>query len=159
MSMPPGIRLRVADPEDRPFLLKLSERLGDFPVPPWRTRSEIGAADHAILLDALRHSTPESTIRVAETQEGQPLGYVFVTTREDYFTHQPHAHVEILALAPEAEGGGIARVLMQAAEDWSREQGYSRVTLNVFATNQRALGLYEHLGYRPETVHYLKDLS
>jgi hypothetical protein len=74
MSMPPGIRLRVADPEDRPFLLKLSERLGDFPVPPWRTRSEIGAADHAILLDALRHSTPESTIRVAETQEGQPLG-------------------------------------------------------------------------------------
>jgi ribosomal protein S18 acetylase RimI-like enzyme len=67
--------------------------------------------------------------------------------------------VEILALAPEAEGRGIARVLMQAAEDWSREQGYSRVTLNVFATNQRALGLYEHLGYRPETVHYLKDLS
>ena len=47
---------------------------------------------------------------------------------------------------------------MQAAEEWSREQGYSRVTLNVFATNERALGLYEHLGYRPETVHYLKDL-
>ncbi|HSE66967.1 MAG TPA: GNAT family N-acetyltransferase [Gemmatimonadales bacterium] len=156
--MPPGIRLRVAGPEDQPFLLKLSERLGDFPVPPWRTRSEIGAADHAILLDALGHPTRESTIRVAETPEGQPLGYVFVTTRKDYFTRQPHAHVEILALAPEAEGRGIARVLMQAAEEWSREQGYSRVTLNVFATNQRALGLYEHLGYRPETVHYLKDL-
>jgi len=158
MSMPPGIRLRVAGLEDQPFLLKLSERLGDFPVPPWRTSSEIGAADHAILLDALSHPTWESTIRVAETHEGEPLGYVFVTTRKDYFTHQPHAHVEILALAPEAEGRGIARVLMQAVEDWSREQGYSRVTLNVFATNQRAIGLYEHLGYRPETVHYLKDL-
>ena len=156
--MPPGIRLRVAGPEDQLFLLKLSERLGDFPVPPWRTRSEIGAADHAILLEALSHPTQENTIRVAETHEGQPLGYVFVTTRSDYFTHQPHAHVEILALAPEAEGRGIARVLMHAAEDWSREQGYSRITLNVFATNQRALGLYEHLGYRPETVHYLKDL-
>lgn len=158
MSMPPGIRIRVAGPEDQSFLLKLSERLGDFPVPPWRTRSEIGAADHAILLDALNHPMKQSTIQIAETAEAQPLGYVFVTSREDYFTHQPHAHVEILALAPEAEGRGIARVLMQAAEDWSREQGYTRVTLNVFATNQRALGLYEHLGYRPETVHYLKDL-
>jgi ribosomal protein S18 acetylase RimI-like enzyme len=158
MSMPPGIRIRVAGPEDQPFLLKLSERLGDFPVPPWRSRSEIGAADHAILLEALNHPIRQNTIRVAETAEGQQLGYVFITTREDYFTHQPHGHVEILALAPEAEGRGIARGLMQAAEDWSREQGYTRVTLNVFATNQRALGLYEHLGYRPETVHYLKDL-
>lgn len=148
----------MAGPEDQPFLLKLSERLGDFPVPPWRTSAEIGAADHAILLAALNRPSRESTIRVAETPEGQPLGYVFVTTREDYFTRQPHAHVEILAVAPEAEGRGIARVLMQAAEDWSREQGYTRVTLNVFATNTRALGLYEHLGYRPETVHYLKDL-
>jgi len=66
--------------------------------------------------------------------------------------------VEILALSPEAEGRGIARLLIQAVEAWSRELGYTRVTLNVFATNQRALGLYEHLGYRPETVHYLKDL-
>jgi GNAT superfamily N-acetyltransferase len=156
--MPGAIQLRVACPEDQPFLLKLSERLGDFPVPPWRTAAEIGAADHTILLEALHHPRRETTIRLAETAEGQALGYVFVTTRRDYFTHQPHAHVEILALAPEAEGHGIARVLMNAAEDWSREQGYTRVTLNVFATNQRALGLYEHLGYRPETVHYLKDL-
>jgi ribosomal protein S18 acetylase RimI-like enzyme len=156
--MPPGCRIRVAGPEDQSFLLKLAERLGDFPVPPWRTRSEIGAADHAILLGALNQPTPENTIRVAETREGQALGYVFVTTREDYFTHQPHGHVEILALTAEAEGRGIARGLMQAAEDWCREQGYSRMTLNVFATNTRALGLYEHLGYRPEFVHYLKDL-
>jgi len=156
--MPPGIRIRVAAPEDQSFLLKLSERLGDFPVPPWRTRSEIGAADHAILLAALNQPTAENTIRVAETPEGQPLGYVFVTTREDYFTHQLHGHVEILALAPEAEGRGVARVLMQAAEAWCRERGYTRATLNVFATNTRALGLYEHLGYRPEFVHYLKDI-
>ncbi len=156
--MPAAIQLRVARPEDLLFLLRLSERLGDFPVPPWRTAAEIGAADHAILLEALHHPRSETTIRLAETAEGQPLGYVFITTRRDYFTHQPHAHVEILALAPEAEGRGIARVLMAAAEGWSREQGYTRVTLNVFATNQRARGLYEHLGYRPETVHYLKDL-
>jgi len=96
-------------------------------------------------------------IRLAENSAGL-LGYLFATTRLDYFTHEPHAHVEILALAPEAEGHGIARALMEEVEQWSRSRGYRRVTLNVFATNSRAKGLYEHLGYEPETIHYLKDL-
>jgi GNAT superfamily N-acetyltransferase len=153
------LTIRAARGEDEPFLLALSARLADFPVPAWRTPAEIGAADHEILLQALHHPVADSMIWLAEGEPGKLLGYVFATTRFDYFTKLPHAHVEILVLDSASEGRGVARALMDNAEDWARSRGYGRVTLNVFATNAKAKGLYEHLGYQPETVHYLKDLE
>ena len=83
---------------------------------------------------------------------------VCLTTQEDYFTHEPVPHIEVLAVDPAAQGRGVARALMHAAESWAREQGFERISLNVWVQNERARGLYEHLGYEPETMHYLKDL-
>ena len=74
-------------------------------------------------------------------------------------THEVVAHVEDLALDAEAEGRGLARGLMEAVEAWARGRGRRRVSLNVWAQNRRAIGLYERLGYQPETVHYLKDVG
>lgn len=107
---------------------------------------------------ALHHPTPEMSILIAEDVAGEALGYVFSTTRQDYFTGEPHAHVEILAVTTHAEGGGVARALMAAAESWASERGYRRITLNVFPANERARTLYDWLGYEPETVHYHKLL-
>lgn len=152
------VRVRPAQPGDEPFLLRLMERLAEFPTPAWRSPAEIAAADHAILREALHGPRPDAIIRVAETAEGTPQGCLFATTHTDYFTKEPVAHVEVLAIAPEAEGRGLARLLMENAESWARERGYRRVTLNVFDGNARARGLYQRLGYLPETIHYLKEL-
>ena len=148
--------LRPATVADEAFLLALTPRLADFPLPPWRTAADVAAADHPILLDALHRPTPDSLILIALDPAPTPAGYVFVTTDEDYFTKRPHAHVEILAVTPEAVGRGLGRVLLDAAEAWANERGYGAIGLNVFASNERARAVYEHLGYRPETVHYWK---
>lgn len=149
--------IRAAIPWDREAVLRLTERLGAFPVPPWRTAAEIGRADHHLLLPALEAPAPDAVLLVAEL-EGQVVGFVFAAEREDYFTREVVAHVEDLALAPEAEGRGLARGLMEAVESWARGRGRRRVSLNVWAQNRRAVGLYERLGYQPETVHYLKEI-
>jgi ribosomal protein S18 acetylase RimI-like enzyme len=151
-------RIRDARPDDEPFLLALTARLADFPLPPWRTAREIGDADHHLLLDALHRPRADAAILVAEDASGRRSGYVFLTTRADYFTGRPFAHVEVLAIEVEAQGSGAARALMEAGEAWGRASGCDGVTLNVFASNQRARGLYEHLGYQPETLHYFKRL-
>ena len=57
--------------------------------------------------------------------------------------------IEVLAVDPAARGRGVARALMRAAESWAREHGFTRVSLNVWAQNERARGLYEHLGWEP----------
>ncbi|MGH7703387.1 MAG: GNAT family N-acetyltransferase [Gemmatimonadales bacterium] len=152
------LAIRPARPEDKSFLLALTERLAAFPVPGWRTPAQIANADRQILLEALRTAHPDATILVAETAPGDRVGYVFATTREDYFLKTPQAHVEILAVEERAEGQGVAGALMRAFEEWARGRGCGAVTLNVFDTNQRARGLYEHLGFQPETVHYIKRL-
>ena len=83
---------------------------------------------------------------------------MFATTKHDYFTRAAHAHVEVLAVETGAERQGVARALMEAVEQWARRRGYTWVTLNVFDRNTRAKGLYDRLGYQPETIHYRKDL-
>jgi GNAT superfamily N-acetyltransferase len=148
--------IRPATPADEPFLLALTSRLAAFPVPSWRTREEIAVADHAILLDALHRPGPDPDPggRIARGNRG---GYIFVSKR-DYFTGRPHAHVEVLAVTEPAEGHGVARVLMTAAEEWARTRGDDAITLNVFDRNAAARALYDRLGYQPETVHYRKGL-
>jgi GNAT superfamily N-acetyltransferase len=152
------VKIRPASASDEAFILRLTDQLGTFPVPAWRTAAEIAAADHIILLDALHEPAPETSLLVAEEHQGKPLGYVFSSTRKDYFTHERHAHVEVLAVDPSAQGQGVGKALMQAAETWARDRGYRRITLNVFAQNDRARQFYEQLGYQPETIHYLREL-
>ncbi len=148
---------RRARPADEAALLGLTARLGDFPVPPWRTATEIATADHLILLACLRAPTEDNAVFVAD-ESGALLGFVFVVVRTDYFTHERLAYVEDLALAVEAEGRGLARRLMEEAERWARSLGFRRIGLSVWFQNVRARGLYERLGYQPETMQYLKVL-
>lgn len=149
---------RRARPADESFLIGLTPRLADFPVPSWRSPAEIATADHAILRAALGAPSDATCLLVTEHPPGTPAGFIFATTREDYFTHELHAHIEVLAVDPVAEGRGHARRLIEAAETWARSRGHRRVTLNVFDANSRARTLYERAGYEPETLHYHKLL-
>jgi GNAT superfamily N-acetyltransferase len=149
--------LRAARPDDEATLLELTRRLALFQPPAWRTREEIVLADHPILVGALRHPAEDTSIVVAELG-GTIAGFVFSTTKQDYFTGHDHGHIEVLTVAESAEGKGVGRALLQAAEAWAKGRGYPHITLNVFAVNKRARAIYEHSGYGQETVHYLKPL-
>ncbi|MDT7834771.1 GNAT family N-acetyltransferase [Aquabacterium sp. OR-4] len=65
-------------------------------------------------------------------------------------------HVMMLGLsvAPEAQGQGVGRALMTALLDYAdRWAQVLRLELQVFADNQRAIALYESLGFRCEGRH------
>ena len=65
----------------------------------------------------------------------------------------------MIAVSDAAEGHGVGGALMRAAEAWTRAQGYSRLTLNVFEGNERARGVYARFGYRIETLRCVKILN
>ena len=151
------LTIRPARHDDEEFLLRLLPRLADFPLPAWRTAEEIARGDRQILLDALHGRLEHAAILVAESMPGgERAGYVFATTKHDYFTRASHAHVEVIAVEEGAERRGVARSLMDAVEQWAKRRGYRWVTLNVFDRNTRARALYDRLGYLPETIHYRK---
>jgi ribosomal protein S18 acetylase RimI-like enzyme len=153
------VRIRVARPSDRDFILRLAPRLAEgFPLPSWRTQEEVARAESATLVTALGGDSPEGMLLVAETGDGEPVGFVFLDREIDYFRQVPHGHVETIAVAVEAEGQGVGSALLEAAERWAREQGLGWLTLNVFAGNARARQVYERHGYAPESLRYVKVL-
>ena len=68
-----------------------------------------------------------------------------------------HAHVGGLdmALLPEFRGKGHGRSLIQTAMADARRLGLTRIDLRTFAGNDRAIALYESVGFKHEGV--LKD--
>ncbi len=64
--------------------------------------------------------------------------------------HVAHVSVEV---HPEFQGLGVGRALMNGLLDWAKGPegtGLLRIDLGVFATNVRAIRLYESLGFRIE---------
>ncbi|MBM4187208.1 MAG: GNAT family N-acetyltransferase [Gemmatimonadetes bacterium] len=151
------VTLRRAGPNDTDYLIAATERLADFPVPSWRTASQIAQADRRILLEAVARPGDRTLVLIAD-QAGTPVGCLFATTTNDYFDGAPVAHVEVVVVSREAQGLGVGRILLDGAEQWARARGYSRITLNAFSANLHARAVYEHLGYAPEIVTYLKVL-
>jgi GNAT superfamily N-acetyltransferase len=152
------MRTREAVPEDKAFLVATAEQLAAFGPPPWRPGREIVEGE-VRTIEAFFDFPPESTtVLVAESTEGDRLGFVYLERALDYFTWAEHGHVGIIAVAPHAEGRGVGGLLMRAGEEWARQRGYRKLTLNVFEGNRHAREVYEHLGYAAETLRYVKFL-
>ncbi len=64
------------------------------------------------------------------------------------------AHVATLGvgLDPRYRGLGLGRALMGTLIDWARRAGVVRLDLAVRADNEPAIGLYDSLGFRRESV-------
>jgi ribosomal protein S18 acetylase RimI-like enzyme len=95
--------------------------------------------------------TTLENILVAEL-DGRVVGY----GKLDHPTELPASghvwHVMGLAVDPSSEGRGAGRALMEAMVDRARERGGRRITLRVFAPNERARRLYERGGFEVEGV-------
>jgi GNAT superfamily N-acetyltransferase len=150
--------IRPATVTDRAAILALADRLGAFD-PATRTAAEIASREARALGDALTHPPVGSALLVAENGKPGLAGVLFLETRKDYFTGEPHGHVAILAVAKHAEGQGLGRALLRAAEEWGRAKGFSRLTLSVFADNHRAREFYARDGWRAELETYYKPLQ
>ncbi|MGB2938127.1 MAG: GNAT family N-acetyltransferase, partial [Phycisphaerae bacterium] len=68
-----------------------------------------------------------------------------------------------IAVAPEMRGSGVAMELIRCFERDVAEKGLSRVSLTVFADNERAICFYEKAGWvvlkrTPRTVQFFREL-
>ena len=152
-----AMRVRGARDGDRTFVLETAARLAAFGPPRWRTTEEIVEAEARTLRDFFESSDEGSRLLIVEAGERR-LGFALLEELRDYFTLDRHGHIGILAVTDEAEGLGAGGALIRAAEAWARERGYRTLTLNVFSGNNHAREVYEHLGFEPDTIKYIKAL-
>lgn len=63
------------------------------------------------------------------------------------FDHADFAKIERVSVVEGAQGQGYGRLLIEAAEQWAQDEGYTTVVITSLDT---AIGFYQKLGYVPE---------
>jgi GNAT superfamily N-acetyltransferase len=153
-----AVRVREVNRSDDDFLLALSPRLSGVPRPEWQTLDSMEQFHSRFMTATLHNAVENSRTLIAVSQDTVRLGYIHMRPGKDGVTDEECGYVAILALTQEAEGHGIASLLMRFAEDWGREMGYRFLSLDVFADNRRAVVFYERGGFRSESIRMVKPL-
>jgi GNAT superfamily N-acetyltransferase len=153
------IQIRPASVGDKDFINSLVPRLTEFGPPPWRDAAEMAATDIGVLTDRLDNQPSGTAIFIAEDAKGARLGFIHLQTGSDYYIREEHGHIADVIVAPECEGRGVGRLLIERGEEWARSRGHRWLTLSVFAQNLRAREVYERLGYGADMIKYVKELG
>ena len=151
------ITLRPAGPDDRAFIDGLSPRLSGVPGPAWHDLVAMEGFQDRHMEASFAPVDGASTL-IACAEDNRRLGYIHLRPAKDGVTDEPCGYISLLATTPEAEGTGVARQLIGAAEDWARSRGYRLLSLDVFADNKRAVEFYERRGFHSETFRMVKPL-
>lgn len=133
MSQGPGVRIRHGQQEDVENLIAFWAEAGENHGRP---------ADSSALVQALLSRDPESLL-VAES-DGSIVGTV-IAGWDGW-----RAHLYRLAVAPSHRGRGIARLLMQHAEERLRVLGALRFDAMVLSSNATGAAAWAAMGYQPQ---------
>src|SRR5215469_7650148 len=100
-------------------------------------------ADHEpASVDELSRYASEGRAWVAVGHADRPIGYILVDMIDGA------GHIEQVSVAPDWQGQGVGRALIEQAEIWAVSRGASALTLTTFGHIPWNRPLYEHLGFR-----------
>ena len=154
-----SVQVRSAVSEDGETIMALMPRLASFDVPKSRNPVDLWRSDAAMFQHWLDGEAAERFVHVAVDDEQKVLGFTMVSLRPELLSHAPSAHLEAIAVGDGAEGMGVGRALLAAAENEAKSQGAKTMTLHVFSSNTRARVFYEQSGYDGELLRYIKELA
>lgn len=152
-----SIRLEC-DPQDRAFIEGLNPRLTEVINAPTHSAEEVRSFQQSFTATAWDEEATKNATFIAEGDDGARVGYVNVRQGTDDVLGEPCGYIALLAVERSHEGKGVAQALIRKAEEWASEAGFDRISLDVFASNKRALAFYERAGFEAETVRVVKKL-
>ena len=141
-----GMRIRPASSGDLPILRSIERAAGQ------RFR-EYGLDDVAdsepVPVEVLQHPTTEGRLWVAQDDSGGLVGFVAVRLIDE------GAHIEEVSVAPDHQGQGVGRALIEQVASWAGTQGLPVLTLTTYDHIPWNRPLYQHLGFEILTLDQL----
>jgi GNAT superfamily N-acetyltransferase len=151
------VQVRSYQPTDRLAVQALGHRLTEG-VASWRDPVQVRDAVAGWVRDSLEHAASDSCEVLVATEVERVVGFVTVTDQR-HWSGDTDAYIGELVVAPHAEGQGVGRRLVQAAERWAVGRGHRRITLETGAANHAARCLYASLGYVEEQVQLTRQCA
>ena len=104
----------------------------------------------------------ESIVSIQETdpvneafilwQDRERLGMIWLGRGADQFTRQPAGYLYGIHVSESSRNTGLARWMMNFAEEWCIENGLHTLCLNVGSHNIEAEKAYRRLGFSPRST-------
>lgn len=94
------------------------------------------------------HTEPERSIMLLAEADGQVVGLLGFLARQ--LPQESHVGAFGISVDRDYRGNGIGSALIEALIEWAPRQGIRRIEVEAFAINERAIHLYEHLGFKQE---------
>ena len=93
----------------------------------------------------------KKTVIFSAVSGGEVVGYLIckiIVERENHVLKNIKTlYLDDLCVDESHRHSGAGRLLMSAAEEYARENGFHNITLNVWEFNENAKAFYKHLGY------------
>ena len=99
---------------------------------------------------------PQKDMIVVTDVEDQILGFALLTRGppEPCIQDVPkHVELQRIYLHPSAQGRGVGKLLASSVEKEAKEQGFENLWLAVYEKNQKAIQIYEKLGFKTVGTH------
>ena len=100
------------------------------------------------MIEAYEHASKYNAYFLCLKDESILIGWILIDRASDYLTGQPVGWISDLYVKKEHRNQGHAALLMKLALHAFKKHGFSDVRLNVYAHNEKAIKLYESLGFK-----------
>ena len=121
-------------------------------------------AEHTADIAATLAAPDEGINLIARSADGRPAGFAEAGLRHDYVNgtkSSPVAFLEGIYVAPAFRRTGVARHLVEAVENWARQQGCSELASDTGIANIPSQKLHNALGFTEtqRVVYFRKALD
>lgn len=100
------------------------------------------------MIEAYEHSAKYNAYFVCLMDGHTLIGWVQIDKAFDYLTGDEIGWINDLYVKAPYRGKGYSKLLMEEAFKEFRKNGYSDVRLNVYSHNEKAMKLYEKMGFK-----------
>jgi GNAT superfamily N-acetyltransferase len=141
----PKPHVRDAKPSDAPRLVELITFLGH-PIDEKTVRKNLTALKKT-------GDTP-----LVATLDGKVVGMCGVSKRIVIHRPAPLGRITALVVDEAAQGHGIGKLLVEAAEEWCQKGGCQLLEVTSNDRRTEAHAFYRHLGYERSSIRFFKKL-
>ncbi|WP_274560053.1 GNAT family N-acetyltransferase [Streptomyces spiramyceticus] len=147
--------IRNAIPSDVPVIHEMVRELADYE----KALHEAKATEEQ-LREALFGERPAAYAHIAETEEGEVVGFSLWFLNFSTWRGVHGIYLEDLYVRPQLRGGGHGKALLRELARICVERGYERLEWSVLNWNAPSIDFYRALGAKPQdewTVYRLTD--
>ncbi len=147
--------IRNATPADVPVIHEMVRELAEYE----KALHEVRASEEQ-LREALFGERPAAYAHIAETAEGEVVGFALWFLNFSTWRGVHGIYLEDLYVRPSQRGGGHGKALLASLARICVERGYERLEWSVLDWNEPSINFYRSLGAQPQdewTVYRLTD--